>query len=284
MPIVEKVKLFMALLLSSVFFFHLPPAMGAEPWWDRGDQGWFFYHEKIETEPESKPEIMPVYPESPPPLFSEIMKKRGEELLSQAMENPTSEKVKAYMDHNQQMMALSRNFSLIWQRVLMSNPELLSGLLTSDADKDIYYRQSAESKKEALRKLAAQAGLFFFYDTTCPYCVRQAKHLKTFLDEYPFFIVKSVTMNGESLPEFPEAALDNGIAARLGVTSHPAIFLAYPPDRFERVATGLVTPGELRDKLLLYTGQSSEDSPHLDTKETSFLDALNSGGNPWSDR
>ena len=141
-----------------------------------------------------------------------------------------------------------------------------------------------ESKKEALQKLAAQAGLFFFYDTTCPYCVRQARHLKAFLDEYPFFIVKAITMNGELLPEFPEAIPDNGIAARLGITAHPAIFLAYPPDRFERVATGLVTPGELRDKLLLYTGESPGLSPNIDTKETSLLDAVNSGGNPWSDR
>ena len=233
-----------------------PYQADSSKWWNKHDEGWFFYNEAIEPEPEKEqktvaPLLYPIPPNAPQPLFSESMKKRGEELLSRAMENPIMENVKAYMEHNQKMLALSKNFSLVWQRVLMSHPELLSGTPVSDSDKDIYFKQTAKEKKEALERLSADAGLLFIYDTTCPYCVRQAKYLKMFIDEHPSFIVKAVTMNGEIVAEFPDSVKDNGISARLNVTEHPAIFLMYPPDRFERVSTGLITPDELKDKLLL---------------------------------
>ncbi|MBI4595238.1 MAG: conjugal transfer protein TraF [Candidatus Tectomicrobia bacterium] len=284
MPIRSQRKSIITLLIYFAFLSFPLTVISAEPWWEKKEEGWFFYNEKLHIEPESKPEVTTVHSENTPPLFSEIMKKRGEELLSRAMEEPTMENVKAYMEHNQMMMALSKNFSLVWQRVLMSNPELLSGLLTSDSDKDIYYRQSAERKKEALQKLGGESGLLFFYDTTCPYCVRQAKHLKSFQLDYPFFVVKAITMNGEVLPEFPDSVPDNGIASRLGITAHPAIFLAFPPDRFERVATGLVTPGELRDKLLLYTRDQMPGLANPDMEESLLLNELNAGGGQWSKR
>lgn len=267
----------LGLLLILLFF----PSSGYSQsrWWQRSDEGWFFYHdppkeEKKEEENEENqflpgdqnrileeeknvekplqgsPEIP--QPPEPTPLFTETLKKKGEEVLSRAMENPTIENVKAYIEHNNLMIKLSENFSIAWQKALMIYPELQSSVPTSDADKDIYFREEKEKERDVLYELSREAGLFFFYSASCPYCERQAKHLKRFLSEYPFFIIKPVTMDGGIFEEFPETVPDNGISVKIGVEKVPAIFLAFPPDRFERISAGLLTAEELKRRLILY--------------------------------
>jgi conjugal transfer pilus assembly protein TraF len=244
-------------LISLVFFFMASSLLYAGSyWWERSDEGWFFYKDPPKEE-EKKEEIKEVktieIPETlPEPLFTERMKRWGEELLSRAMENPTIENVKAYMQYNNLMMRLSENFSLAWQKVLMMYPELESPVPVSDADKDLYFEAEREREREIIYELSKRAGLFFFYDGSCPYCERQAYYLNRFRLEYPFFVIKPVTLDGSVYPEFPDTLMDNGISQRLGVTTVPSIFLAFPPDRFERISTGLVTTGELKRRLIWY--------------------------------
>ncbi len=258
----RAVRFFAFLLILCLF-----PSSGYSQsrWWQRGDEGWFFYREAPKEEDKDEVEKLPQplpTPASPPttissetpeaPLFSEVMKKRGEELLSRAMENPTIENVKTYVEHNNLMIKLSENFSTLWQKVLMTYPELESPVPTSDADKDIYFKVEGEKEREILYELSREAGLFFFYSASCPFCQRQALHLRRFLSEYPFFALKPVTMDGSVLEEFPETVPDNGISARLGIEGVPALLLAFPPARFERISSGLLTAEELKRRLILY--------------------------------
>jgi conjugal transfer pilus assembly protein TraF len=293
-----KVVRLLGLLLILSFF----PSSGYSQsrWWQRSDEGWFFYHDppkgekkeeeneenqflpddqnrilELKEENEEKPiqatppkaslqrESLEIPQPPPAPLFTEILKKKGEEVLSRAIENPTVENVKAYIEHNNLMIKLSENFSIAWQKALMIYPELQSPVPTSDADKDIYFRVEREKERDILYELSREAGLFFFYSASCPYCERQARHLKRFLSEYPFFIVKPVTMDGGVFEEFPETVPDNGISVRVGVEKVPAIFLAFPPDRFERISTGLLTAEELKRRLILYAKKI--DIPYPDT-------------------
>lgn len=234
-------------------------------WWEKKEEGWFFYkdppkEEKKEEIKKEEPQKLqtpptPSHPTLPPPLFTERMKKWGEELLSRAMEEPSIENVKAYMEYNRIMMKLSEDFSLAWQKALMMYPELESPVPVSDADKDLYLESRKVAEGEILRELAGKAGLFFFYDGSCSYCERQAYHLKRFMSEYPYFTVKPVSLDGSVFAEFPNTSMDNGISQRLGVTTVPSIFLAFPPDRFERIASGLVTASELKRRLIWYASE-----------------------------
>jgi len=223
-------------------------------WWERGDEGWFFYkdpkrEERKEEEKEIRVEVSKTSSES---LFTERMRRWGEELLSRAMEEPTIENVKAYMEYNNLMMRLSENFSLLWQKALMMYPELESPVPVSDVDKDLYFENKRENEREIIYGLSKKAGLFFFYDGSCPYCERQAYYLQRFRLEYPFFVIKPVSLDGSVMSEFPDTLLDNGISQRLGVTTVPSLFLAFPPDRFERISSGLITADELKRRLIWY--------------------------------
>ena len=251
------------ILISLILIFGLAPLVYSQPyWWEKEDEGWFFYRdplreeEKEEVKEERKPEVKSESPvPEPGPLFTERMKKRGDELLSHAMENPTIENVKAYMEYNNLMMKLSENFSLAWQKALMMYPEFEGPVPVSDADKDLYFQSVREREQEILQGLSREAGLFFFYSSSCPHCERQAAHLRRFMAEHPYFVVKPISLDGGVLPEFPETVMDNGISSRLGVDKVPSIFLAFPPDRFERISVELLTADELKRRLIWYASE-----------------------------
>jgi len=259
LAIIERHKIGLPLISLLLVVLFVLPASSQSYWWEKGDEGWFFYkdplreEEKEEAKEERKPEVKRESPApGPGPLFTERMKKRGDELLSRAMENPTIENVKAYMEYNNLMMKLSENFSLAWQKALMMYPEFEGPVPVSDADKDLYFQSVRKREQEILQGLSREAGLFFFYSSSCPHCERQALHLRRFMAEHPYFVVKPVSSDGGVLPEFPETVMDNGIFSRLGVDKVPSIFLAFPPDRFERISVGLLTADELKRRLIWY--------------------------------
>lgn len=252
----------------------------ADRWWLKHDEGWYFYHEEpamqeeeIKEQQQTEAAVFGAPPASSPlsagqagapePLFTESMKKKGEELLSTAMEKPTTENVKAYMEHNKAMMDISSAFSVVWQKVLMTNPELEASTPASDADKDIYFKVEEEKEREALMKLSQQTGLFFIYSSTCHYCKRMAIRLRQFMYSYPYFTVKAISMDGGILPEFPDSEVDNGITQRLGIDKVPVVLLALPPDRFDPIANSLITGADLKRRLLWYAQETSSNYSHL---------------------
>jgi conjugal transfer pilus assembly protein TraF len=252
------------LIVSFICCFSVSAAFASSPggWWQRSDQGWFFYHDRPVKKKEDKegPSTLPAPPgKDDGLLFSGRMRKKGEELLSRALEYPTAANVKAYMEFNKLMLSIADNYAVAWQKVLMQNPGLGTGVPEGDTDKDIYYQATALKNAELLRALSKRAGLFFFYKSTCPYCERQAGYLAQFLAKYPFFTVKAVSMDGGVLPQFPDTVADNGIAERLGVGTVPALFLAFPPDRFDRIATGLLNPQGIERSLVLYDQEIDTD-------------------------
>jgi conjugal transfer pilus assembly protein TraF len=253
--------------LSLILLFLTPINVYAEQqqWWQKHDQGWFFYEDPpVIQEPEEKapPHQEPIIEENAP-LFSDVMRKKGDELRSKALERPTVENVKEYMVHNKQMIDVSQNFTNAWEKVLMSYPELSSNNFASDAVKDIVIREVAKENTAILQNLAQRTGLFFFYSATCPYCQRQALYLKEFQSKYPFFTIKPITVDGAAFAEFPDTIADNGLAQTLGVETVPSLFLAFPPDRFDRIATGPLTPDELERRLLSYEKNITDHSDAL---------------------
>ncbi len=252
-----------AVILVAILSITVGAAFASDPggWWQKNDQGWFFYHDlpKKKEQKEEPRAASPSPQSSDKQLFSEKMRKKGEELLSKSLEYPTPENMKAYMEYNKLMLKMANNYSEAWQKVLMEHPDLMTGVPEGDNDKDIYYRITAEKNENSLRGLAQRAGLFFFYSSTCPYCRRQAQYLAQFMAKYPFFVVKAVSIDGGALPEFPNTVADNGIAERLGVETVPAIFLAFPPNRFDRISTGVLNPQAIERSLLLYDQKIDTD-------------------------
>ena len=240
------IPVFMLALL--VFTSFTSDTVAAEDkWWEHHDEGWHFYQDP-EPEPDydgqpSPSSTMSSPDNKPEPLATDLIKKKGERLLSEAMMNPTEENVESYMKFQKESMERSQTFAYIWQRLLMKEPELYMDTGTQKVNQDI---------QNALAKLGTQAGLFFVYSSGCDACRQSAAVVSEFRQKYDGFVVLPVTIDAP-LPELEGTRPDNGISGRLGVNSVPAWYLAYPgEDRFEHIGTGYMPLSEVERRLYHY--------------------------------
>ena len=99
---------------------------------------------------------------------------------------------------------------------------------------EVYDRERQAAQMRTAEQLARTHVLFYLFRSDCPYCQRFAPLLKSFEQKFglPVF---AISLDGGTLPEFPRARVDNGIAATLNITQVPALFLASP-------RTNIITP------------------------------------------
>ncbi len=261
-----------ALQIKAVFFvviLLIPLYLSATDysWWLNENEGWFFYNERPFVEEDEIPP-KPAPSTAGDELFSDRMARIGKELMSAAIENPTEENVKAYMEHNKASLIMADNFSVAWQKVLMKYPHLLfeGGL-----------KYAYEDVNNAIASLSSEAGLYFIHSSSCPACKKQAAALKDFEQVHNYRMkIFPITLDAP-LPEYPNAAMDNGIAANLGVTQIPAIFIAFPyENRIERISEGYIDKYDLERRLLNYAKPIDTESVevHLNNAGSNYYNAV----------
>ena len=104
--------------------------------------------------------------------------------------------------------------------------------------------------------LGQTEGLFFFFSSSCGHCHTQAPILEQFGRRYGLKIL-AISLDGGTLPDFPGAVPDNGLAARLGVEVTPAVFMVNPRSReILPVGYGVMTESELLQRIYTLTAPS----------------------------
>ena len=219
----------------------------SSPWWMKGEQGWFFYKDPPQVQQEEPPRMSlpPPKPEEATPVlpFIERMKRKGDQLLSNAMERPDEANMLAYMRHNKAVLDTSNTFAQIWQRMLMKYPDLFL---------DISTEKTKEEIEKSIRDIRDDAGLIFVYNESCPFSKREVPVLTEFKAKHGFEILP-VTMDGGIFPEFPDTRLDNGISATLGVKTVPAIFIAFPAQgKIDLLSSSFISLIDLESKIYRY--------------------------------
>jgi conjugal transfer pilus assembly protein TraF len=112
--------------------------------------------------------------------------------------------------------------------------------------------QASVVAEQALKAIAAQAGILFFFRSDCPYCHVQAPILAMLENAYGFKIYP-VSLDGLPMPNgfFSQFKRDNGQAAMLGVEQTPALFLMKPPKQIVPLAQGALSLEEVTGRILL---------------------------------
>lgn len=225
-------------------------------YWLREQEGWFWYRDPP-IAPKAKPPARRETDRRPRELIQfEAMQKRLEELKRIAVMNPTEVHMKAYMTYQRYVMDKSAVFADTWQRLVWKTPELdysLSGRPTNSFAIDVFDGQVRGKQADAIRALAKTRGLFFFFRSDCPYCHKFAPVLKRFEQEFGLTVFP-VSLDGGTLPDYPTALSDNGIAANLNVRVVPAVFLAVPGSReITPIGYGLMAATELAERIYAVT-------------------------------
>jgi conjugal transfer pilus assembly protein TraF len=231
-------------------------------YWHEHREGWFWYRDPVQP----KPRAPSAAPKKPKDLDDfDALQKRLEDLKRVAVMNPTDSNLLAYMRLQRRVMDKSQVFADRWQRLVWSVPDLdygINGRPTNAMAIHVFDDQQRDRDARSVRSLAATHGLIFVFRSDCPFCHRFAPILKRFEQEFGIKVL-AISMDGGTLPEYPDARPDNGIAARLQARSVPALYLTQPSRRDIRpVGFGLMSDTELLERVAtLARDQASNPQP-----------------------
>ncbi len=243
--------------------------LARETFFDRKEEGWFWYRDAAEEEwlpppppppPPAAPAAAPpappaAAPPAGPPVFSvQWLRKKLPELREIAIDEPTEANVAAYMYAQKVMMDKAGTFATVWQDVLRKDPLLDENnrFPIGSTFKLMALREQDKARYTALRALNQKAGLFYFFRSDCDFCHAQTPLLYSFAREFNFFIFM-VSLDGKPLPGMkPDAyVVDQGQARHMGIAVVPAIVLAAPPKDLFVITQGYLTYHAMQNRIYL---------------------------------
>jgi conjugal transfer pilus assembly protein TraF len=238
----------------------VPDADTILTYWRQHQEGWFWYRDPLPPKP--RPPVNT--PKKPKDLSDfEALQQRLENLKKVAVMNPSDANLLAYMRMQRLVMDKSQTFADRWQRLVWSEPDLdyaLSGRPTNAMAINVFDDQQRDRDAQTVRGLASTHGLIFVFRSDCPFCHRFAPILKRFEQEFGMTVL-AVSMDGGTLPEYPDARADNGIATRLNARSVPALYLTQPSKREIRsIGFGLMSDSELLERIATLSRDRSDTS------------------------
>jgi conjugal transfer pilus assembly protein TraF len=240
------------------------PAETASVYWQQHREGWFWYRDPPPATARPAPKA-PATSARPRELADfEAMQQRLETLKRVAVMNPTDDNLMAYMRFQRMVMDRSQVFADRWQRLVWREPSLdygSEGRPTNTLAIAAFDDRQKERDTAAVRQLAATHGLVFVFRSDCPFCHRFAPVLRRFAQTHGLTVL-AVSLDGGSLPEYPDARPDNGIAARLNARAVPALYLTQPSRReFRPVGFGLMSDTDLLERIAALAREADPATP-----------------------
>ncbi len=251
----------LSVLLFGLLAVHSAHADPGAPgvYYQRHGEGWFWYQD-----PEPEPEADSEAPDTQIPVPADpvaalaAFQKEIEVAKARAILEPTDENLKRYLRLNRLAMHRAGDFAQAWQRAVWTTPALDTRLThpVNDQAVQLFNDERLRLVDNFLVETAESHGLFFFFKGACPFCHKFAPILKAFAETYGFHVIP-ISLDGGTLPDFPNPRSSADVAVTLNVDTVPALFLVNPGGRaIHPVAFGYVSWTELRQRIYtLLNGQ-----------------------------
>ncbi len=235
-----------------------PPGSDGDP---QPSLGWHFYCDRDRKDPEEDtpaPQQSPAQPESPMERIRE-MRHALEEARARAVLDPSAENVAAYLHLQQEALQRAASFSDAFRRAVWASPDLDYTLRrpVGALAKRLWSDERRAERAAVLARLGERYGLIYLGDANCPACRVFGPLLRVFALRHGLDVL-AVSLTGEPLEGWPEAAPDRGRAARLGLTTRvvPAVFL-YDTEKRRAMAVsfGVVAEHQLAERIFALTSR-----------------------------
>lgn len=197
--------------------------------------------------------------QGPDPMSAEWLRDNLPKALDRAIDNPTnpdgspSKDVVAYMYMQRILMDKAQNFSTSASRATQLDPLLdESNRIPLDTGAVMQFNRILDADREdAMKYISKKAGLWFFFDSTCSYCVFQLKVLDRFNEQYDFSTLY-ISMDNKPIKDMKQSwKPDRGQAKMLNLKITPTLVLVVPPNNFYIVSQGASSVDTLKNKILL---------------------------------
>ena len=226
--------------------------------------GWHFYCDRQEEAQEVEPA-----PTQPPPASPDIehtqsaterileMRRALEEARAEAILDPTTAKVTAYLRLQQETLQRAAAFSDVFRRTVWASPELDYTLKrpVGALAKQVWSDGRREARDRALASLKDRYGLIYLGHAGCAGCKVFGPLLRAFAMRHGLDVL-AVSLTGDALEGWPEAVADNGRAARLGLGGAPVpalVLFDTVTKRVRPVGFGVMAEDEMAERIFALT-------------------------------
>ena len=186
--------------------------------------GWHFYCDRQDGNGKrAAPPSPPSAPKSESPTERiEAMRRALEEARAEAILDPTTENVSAYLRLQQETLQRAAIFSDAFRRTVWATPELDYTLRrpVGALAKQVWSDGRRQARDAALARLGERYGLIYLGHAGCAACKVFGPLLRAFASRHDLDVL-AVSLTGEALEGWPEAVADRGRAARLGLGKAP---------------------------------------------------------------
>lgn len=193
-------------------------------WLDRKAEGWAWHETQVKEEQEPIPESLT--------SSQSLSRSRQEleELLADAILDPSEENVLRYMAAHQYWLGRSAAFAQTWSRALLLHPTMdptATNFATSQYGRQLQRTWEQEEQAQAIQAMGAEYGLFFFYEGASKTSRAFAKVVKVFAKTYQWSVL-GVSTDGIFLEEIALNRANNQIAEKMGINVLPALVAIDP--------------------------------------------------------
>jgi conjugal transfer pilus assembly protein TraF len=255
--------------LAGALLIAASPALSVDDFLKRKEEGWFWYQkepeliipEKIEV-PEPKEEALPEVvkievpkKEKTEPLSVQWFKKSYEDLLHNAVDNPTPENVEKYRYATRVMLDKASNFGREFKKQALLDPFLdeSNRYPFSSAMRGSFMRMTNKAKTNALKTISEKAGIWIFVNSTCDFCALQYPVIKNSIRENGW-VAKFITPDGER-PSYMDAeddlAKDDGHSDHFKIKIWPSVALVVPPEKVIVLTQGMLSRDLFEERVLM---------------------------------
>lgn len=258
-------KLAIPILLSTFSYQSL--AMD-DDFYDQSERGWFWHEPPPKVEEpeviEKEPMVSAKAEDSKEPVQDKMvnidmewLKKNLPELQSKAINNPTSENLGAFYAAQRLMLDYSSQFANKSTDFFRKEASWLSEDHRRPTESFMLNRFKSDLLKAqgpVIEKVATEAGIWFFYSSTCPYCLKQLPLVQYLSRQYGMNILY-VSLDGGSIPGIPDDKVvidyDGKAAREFNVSVTPTTFLvSNDASKFELLSNGVSALPKLQDALV----------------------------------
>ena len=235
--------------------------VATERWLDRKAEGYFWYKDIFEPEKEEPrkepPKTVvttpaPTAPTGPAPLSSAWIRENMQHYLDNAIDNPTSENISAYLLIQKYAMDKSFAYMDATEVATLGNPLLdeINKRPSANFAKKELDRSATATRKNIIEKISSNAGLFVFMDGS-PASTAQANIIDMLKRNYAFDIITIAA--GSLAPDNTSQNVrpDNGHIEQLQVTSFPAIVMLRTDGIYDHISQAPVSYGDLQKRILV---------------------------------
>lgn len=181
---------------------------------DIGGRGWYYYED---PQQESVTIQQPQYHNYRE--YNEAVKQAFEEIQDRAIYNPTPENVQAY---NQALRTISNNAVRFGMLSVTQNWQDPNAGLSTTAANGAGLQLDLDKQRQQISQIIKRYAIFYFIDKNCKYCSVEANELKRL--EYTYNVtVRVVSMDGSTLPQYPNPVMDKGMSNTNHTINHSVV-------------------------------------------------------------